>query len=69
MERIKPIVCSATEIVFPPGTFATTIPFCVAACLSTLSTPVPALPINFNFCAAAIISAVTLTSERIIRPS
>ena len=37
-------VCSAVEMVFPPGVFMTTMPRSVAAATSTLSTPTPARP-------------------------
>jgi hypothetical protein len=42
-------VCSAAEMVLPPGTLATTIPWRDAAPKSMLSTPVPARPINEAF--------------------
>ena len=44
--------CSQVEIVLPPGVFMTTIPAFVAAVLSILSVPTPALPITFSFLAA-----------------
>ena len=54
--------CSAVVIVFPPGVFITTIPFLVAAAVSILSTPVPALPMTLRLSAASIISAVTFVA-------
>ena len=41
----------------------------VAAGMSMLSTPAPALPITLSFWPAAITSAVTFVSDLTIRPS
>lgn len=49
--------------------FMTIIPFLVAASTSTLSTPVPALPMIRRLSAALITSAVTLVADRTTRPS
>src|SRR3954469_12251202 len=57
-------VCSATEMLFPPGAFITTTPRRVAAGRSMLSTPVPARPITRRRGAAARISGVTLVALR-----
>ena len=67
-ELIRANVCSAVDTVFPKGVFITYILFSVAALMSTLSTPTPALPISFRFVALLIISFVTLDAERIINP-
>ena len=55
---------SAVVTVLPPGVFITTVPCCVAASMSTLSTPTPARPTTRNFGAASITLRVTLVSER-----
>ena len=68
-ERIRHIVCSAVEIVLPPGVFITIIPFLVAAATSTLSRPTPARPITLSLSAQAIRSAVTFVSLRTISAS
>lgn len=47
----------------------TIMPFLVAAGTSTLSTPVPALPIIWRLLAALITSAVTLVADLTTRPS
>ena len=45
---------SAVVTVLPPGVFITTVPCCVAASMSTLSTPTPARPTTRNFGAASM---------------
>ena len=55
---------SAVVTVLPPGVFITTVPCCVAASMSTLSTPTPARPTTRNFGAASMTLRVTLVSER-----
>ena len=45
---------SAVVTVLPPGVFITTMPCCVAASMSTLSTPTPARPTTRNFFAASM---------------
>src|SRR3989442_15136204 len=57
-------VNSAVEMVLPPGVFMTTIPRCVAASTSTLSTPTPARPTTRSLGAASTTFLVTLVSER-----
>ena len=66
---IKAIVCSAVVIELPYGVFITIVPFAVAASISTLSTPIPALPITFKFEAFLSISLVTLVLDLIAKPS
>ena len=53
------IVCSAVVMELPNGVFMTMMPRAVAADRSTLSTPMPAIPITFRRSAAAIIFSVT----------
>ena len=65
---IMEIACSAVVTVFPPGVFITTMPLLDAAGMSTLSRPVPALPMTFRLSAAAMISAVTLVAPRMANP-
>ncbi len=60
----RPIVCSAADTTVESGAFATTMPRCVAASTSTLSTPTPARPITFSRSARAIRSAVSFVAER-----
>ena len=48
-ENKSAIVCSAVVIALAEGVFITTIPFFDASCTSTLSTPIPARPINLKF--------------------
>mmetsp|Transcript_11045 Transcript_11045/g.36670 ORF Transcript_11045/g.36670 Transcript_11045/m.36670 type:complete len:410 (+) Transcript_11045:598-1827(+) len=62
-------VCSAAEMVLPPGVFITIMPRLVAALQSMLSTPVPARPMTVILLAASMMSAVTLVPDRTIRPS
>jgi len=64
MDMMRLIVCSAVEIVLPPGVFMTTTPRSVAACTSTLSTPTPARPTTRSFGAASMTFRVTFVSER-----
>lgn len=60
----------AIKLVHIPETyFMTIMPFLVAASTSTLSTPVPALPMILRLSAALIISAVTLVADLTTRPS
>ena len=54
---------------FPNGVFITNIPAAVAAGMSTLSTPMPALPTTRKLDASAMISEVTFVAERTARPS
>ena len=68
-DNIIAMVCSAVVIELPKGVFITTIPFAEAADKSTLSTPIPALPITFNLDASAIILAVSLVLDLIANPS
>ena len=63
------IACSAVVMELPNGVFITMMPRADAAGISTLSTPMPARPITFNFAAAAMILGVTLLAERIAKPS
>ena len=65
----KAIVCSAVEIVFPPGVFITTMPRRLAAATSMLSTPTPARTIAFNRDCPSRTSAVSCVPERIAIPS
>nr|QNO48058.1 hypothetical protein DFIJPJLC_00001 [Methanosarcinales archaeon ANME-2c ERB4] len=66
---IMATVCSAAEIVFPSGVFATIMPFFVAAATSTLSTPTPALPTILRRSAAFMIFSVTFVPLLITRAS
>ena len=68
-DSISAIVCSAVEIVFPPGVFITTIPRRVAAATSMLSTPTPARTIALSRGWPSRISAVSCVPERITIPS
>jgi hypothetical protein len=61
--------CSAAATAFDSGAFATTIPRRVAAGMSTLSTPVPALPMTLSFVARSMRSGVSLVAERMRMPS
>ena len=63
------MVCSAVEIVFPPGVFITTIPRRVAAATSMLSTPTPARTIALSRGWPSRTSAVSCVPERITIPS
>ena len=67
--NIRAMACSAVVIELPNGVFMTTMPFAVAAGMSTLSTPMPARPMTLSFVASASISAVTLVAERMASPS
>ncbi|EAU42851.1 hypothetical protein FP2506_08416 [Fulvimarina pelagi HTCC2506] len=67
--NIIAMACSAVVIELPKGVFITMMPFLEAAGMSTLSTPMPALPTTFRFVAASMIFSVTLVAERIARPS
>ncbi len=60
--KIKAMVCSAALAVFPSGELRTKIPASVAAAISMLSTPTPALQTAFNFLPRSITSAVTFVS-------
>ena len=62
------MACSAVVVMLPSGAFITTIPLFVAAFMSTLSNPIPALPITRRFSAASIISAVTFVALLIAIP-
>src|SRR5580700_5109072 len=62
-------VCSATLTAFPPGVFITSTPRCVAASISTLSTPTPARPTTRNFSARSSKSRVTFVALRTTSPS
>ena len=61
---IKANVCSATATALAPGVFITAIPSRVAASRSMLSTPTPARPMTFSFCACSSKPAFTSTAER-----
>ena len=63
------MVCSAVEIVFPPGVFITTIPRRVAAATSMLSTPTPARTIALSRDWPSRTSAVSCVPDRIAMPS
>ena len=63
------IACSAVVIELPNGVFMTTTPLADAAFTSTLSTPMPARPITFNFFAASRTFVVTFVAERTASPS
>ena len=63
---ISDIVCSAAEIVFPSGRFITTTPWLVAASISILSTPTPALPITNSEVESIIFFLVILVPLLII---
>ena len=63
------MVCSAAESMLPSGALTTIIPFCVAASISMLSTPTPALPMIFNFSAASITTFVTCVPLRMTSAS
>ena len=47
----------------------TTLPLLVAASKSILSTPIPALPITFNFLQDSITFLVAFVAERTTNPS
>ena len=68
-ESKSAIVCSAVEIVFPPGVFITTMPRRVAAATSMLSTPTPARTIALSRVWPSRTSAVSCVPERITIPS
>ncbi|OPX70071.1 MAG: hypothetical protein A4E37_00184 [Methanoregulaceae archaeon PtaB.Bin056] len=68
-ESIMAMVCSVAARVFPSGAFATMIPFRVAASISILSTPAPALPMNRRFFPASITREVTSVPLRTSRAS
>src|SRR5580658_1730153 len=68
-DNMSVMACSAVVIELPNGVFITMTPRAVAAGISTLSTPMPARPITFRFCARSRILAVTLVAERIASPS
>ncbi len=53
----------------PKGVFITIFPNFVAASRSTLSTPIPALPITLIFFEFSITSFVTLVAERTTKAS
>ena len=58
------------SFVFPlPTYFMTKIPRFVAALISMLSTPVPALPINFSLVPALMTASVTLVADLTIKQS
>ena len=62
-------MCSAVEIVLPPGVFITTIPRRLAAATSMLSTPTPARTIALSRDCPSRTSAVSCVPERIAIPS
>ena len=66
---IKASVCSAVEIVLPPGVFMTTMPCRVAAFVSMLSTPTPARAMALSRWFPWSDSAVIFTPLRQIAPS
>ena len=63
------MVCSAVVIELPNGVFITIVPLAVAASISILSTPIPALPITLKFEAFFRISLVTFVLDLIANPS
>ena len=63
---ISATVCSATLTALPPGVFITSTPRLVAATMSTLSTPIPALPITCKRGAHSNSDASAWTALRII---
>ncbi|CAB4566424.1 unannotated protein [freshwater metagenome] len=63
-ERMCPIASSAAEITFEVGALTTITPALVAALISTLSNPTPALAITFSCLAAPIASASSCVAER-----
>ena len=65
----SPIACSAAEIMFDPGAFATMTPRRVASSTSTLSTPVPARPTTFSRSARSRSAASTRVALRTISAS
>lgn len=65
----KAMVCSAAATMLPLGELTTMIPNFVAASMSTLSTPTPALATTLRFLAAASKAAVTFVSDRMINAS
>mmetsp|Transcript_26064 Transcript_26064/g.50614 ORF Transcript_26064/g.50614 Transcript_26064/m.50614 type:complete len:345 (-) Transcript_26064:228-1262(-) len=67
--QMREHVCSAAEMVLPPGVLITTMPRRVAAAQSMLSTPVPARPMQCIFFAASSTPAETVVAERTIIPS
>ena len=67
--NIIAMACSAVVMELPKGVFMTITPRAVAAGISTLSTPMPARPMTFNFAACSRIFDVTLVAERMARPS
>ena len=62
-------MCSAVEIVLPPGVFITTIPWRVAVAASMLSTPAPARTIALSRGWSLRTSAVSCVPDRITIPS
>ena len=68
-DSIIEMACSAVVTALPNGVFITMTPACVAAGISTLSTPIPARPTTFKFGAASNTSAVTFVADRIANPS
>ena len=67
--NIIAMACSAVVMELPNGVFITTMPRCVAAGTSMLSTPMPARPMTLSFVAASMTGFVTLVAERTARPS
>ena len=61
---MRPIACSAAEIVLPSGALTTMTPRSVAALRSMLSTPTPARPTAWSSFPAAKTSGVTFVSLR-----
>ena len=46
--RVSPTISSATDCAFSPGAYTTRTPRCAAAARSTLSVPVPCMPMTFK---------------------
>ena len=69
MASIRAIVCSAVEMVLPPGVFITTMPSRVAAWVSMLSTPTPARAMARSRVLPCSTSAVIFTPLRQMAPS
>ena len=68
MLNINPMVCSATVTEVDSGEFTTIIPFSVAALMSILSTPTPALAIICRLSAFSMMSLVNFVRLLTIIP-
>src|SRR5580658_2079213 len=67
--NMRAMACSAVVMELPSGVFMTSMPRCVAAGTSTLSTPMPARPMTFRLSASSSSAFVTFVAERTARPS